>query len=240
MVRNVYHSYVFARLVAWQKPFKILLSDMWTQQAQNVTLASSWRGTPLVLAMGVYDDTAIEGICSRLRVTWWRWSVSTFSWCSNFNISCCCSTHCHGFLWKSMWALLNFPCFVLWCCICQQVRYWCRIPFRDLPAIPASTCWAVANQGWPKLITFIQCLCMLWSTQYTWPWLQSQSFVQMLLTTMMRWAWINRPPIPGSTSTSQRSSLRISWWRWKAPSPMKSTRWQSATSRTVSTAVGLQ
>lgn len=33
-------SYVFARLVAWKKHFKIPLSDMWTQQAQNVTLAS--------------------------------------------------------------------------------------------------------------------------------------------------------------------------------------------------------
>lgn len=75
---------------------------------------SSWPGTPLVLAMGVYDDTAIEGICSRLRVPWWRWSVSTFSWCSNFNISCCCCIHSHGFLWKSLWALLNLPCFLLW------------------------------------------------------------------------------------------------------------------------------
>ena len=34
-------SYVFARLVGWQKPLKILLSDMWTEQAQNGTLATA-------------------------------------------------------------------------------------------------------------------------------------------------------------------------------------------------------
>lgn len=121
---------------------------------------SSWPGTPLVLAMGVYDDTAIEGICSRLRVPWWRWSVSTFSWCLKFNISCCCMLLSHFTVMafcENPWRFFSI-CLVLWCCICQQVRYWCRIPFRDLPAIPASTCWAVANHGWPELTTLIRCL----------------------------------------------------------------------------------